>query len=69
MRGIYSALLGAFDSDGKVDVQGVHELVRHNIAFCHVDGLYVNGSNRGKLLDDNRSQKADVEGGSRSCQW
>lgn len=44
MKGIYSALLGAFESDGKVNVCGVYELVRHNIENCRVDGLYVNGS-------------------------
>ncbi|HHV93373.1 MAG TPA: N-acetylneuraminate lyase [Firmicutes bacterium] len=57
MRGIYSALLGAFDSDGKVDVQGVHELVRHNIAFCHVDGLYVNGSTGENFLMTTEAKK------------
>ncbi|NLJ86604.1 MAG: N-acetylneuraminate lyase [Firmicutes bacterium] len=44
MKGIYSALLGAFDTAGRVDARGVHALVRHNIENCHVDGLYVNGS-------------------------
>ncbi len=44
LKGIYSALLGAFASDGSVDARGVHELVRHNITNCLVDGLYVNGS-------------------------
>ncbi len=44
MKGIYSALLGAFDTAGQVDGDGVYALVRHNIDNCHVDGLYVNGS-------------------------
>lgn len=44
MKGIYSALLGVFDSGNAVNEEGVRALVRHNIEHCHVDGLYVNGS-------------------------
>ena len=44
MKGIYSALLGAFDAEGRVNEVAVHALVRHNIERCGVDGLYVNGS-------------------------
>lgn len=44
MKGIYSALLGAADAQGRVDKEGLRSLVRHNIEHCKVDGLYVNGS-------------------------
>lgn len=57
MKGIYSALLGVFDSDGEVDAQGVHELVRHNIEVCHVDGLYVNGSTGENFLMTTEAKK------------
>ena len=44
MDGIYSALLGCFDSEGYVNEEGVRALVRHNIDKMGVDGLYVNGT-------------------------
>ena len=44
MKGIYSALMGVFSSDGNVNEGGLRALVRHNIDHCGVDGLYVNGS-------------------------
>ena len=44
MKGIYSALLASFDEQGKINEQGVREIVRHNIDKMMVDGLYVGGS-------------------------
>lgn len=57
MRGIFSALLGAFDSKGRVDEQGIHALVRHNIGHCRVDGLYVNGSTGENFLLTTEAKK------------
>ncbi len=44
MKGIYSALLGVADAQGRTNAQGLAALVRHNIDHVGVDGLYVNGS-------------------------
>lgn len=44
MKGIYSALLASFDEQGKINEQGIREIVRHNIDKMMVDGLYVGGS-------------------------
>ena len=44
MNGIYSALLVSFDENGKINEQGVREIIRHNIDKMKVDGLYIGGS-------------------------
>ena len=44
MNGIYSALLGVFNSAGEVNEDGIRALVRHNIDKNGIDGLYVNGT-------------------------
>ncbi|MGL5745163.1 MAG: dihydrodipicolinate synthase family protein, partial [Cetobacterium sp.] len=44
LKGIFSALLIAFDKDGNIDEKGIRETVRHNIDKMKVDGLYVGGS-------------------------
>lgn len=44
LKGIYSALLVAFDEDGVVNEIGLREIIRHNIDKMKVDGLYVGGS-------------------------
>lgn len=44
MKGIYSALLVAFDKEGNINEKGLREIVRYNIDICKVDGLYVGGS-------------------------
>ncbi|MDX8337163.1 N-acetylneuraminate lyase [Candidatus Cetobacterium colombiensis] len=44
LKGIFSALLVAFDKDGNIDEKGIRETVRHNIDNMKVDGLYVGGS-------------------------
>lgn len=44
LKGLYSALLVAFDADGCIDEKGLREIVRHNIDVMKMDGLYVGGS-------------------------
>lgn len=44
MKGIYSALLASFDEQGKINAQGIREIVQHNIDVMKIDGLYVGGS-------------------------
>ncbi|WP_106496324.1 N-acetylneuraminate lyase [Lentibacillus sp. Marseille-P4043] len=44
MKGIFTALMCAFDENGNIDEKGLREIVRHNIEESKVDGLYVNGS-------------------------
>lgn len=44
LKGLYSALLVAFDEEGNVDEKGLREIVRYNIDIMKMDGLYVGGS-------------------------
>lgn len=44
LKGLYSALLVAFDEEGNVDDKGLREIVRYNIDIMKMDGLYVGGS-------------------------
>lgn len=44
LKGIYSALLVAFNEDGSIHEAGLRQIIRHNIDVCKVDGLYVGGS-------------------------
>lgn len=44
LKGIYSALLASFDENGKINEEGIREIIRHNIDKMKVDGLYVGGS-------------------------
>lgn len=44
MKGLYTALLIAFDEDGNLNEKGTREIVRYNIDVMKVDGLYVGGS-------------------------
>ncbi|MED7789204.1 N-acetylneuraminate lyase [Francisella sp. 19X1-34] len=44
MKGVFSALLVAFDEHGKIDENGLREIIRFNIDVQNVDGLYVGGS-------------------------
>lgn len=44
LKGLYSALLVAFDEEGNVDEKGLREIVRYNIDVMKMDGLYVGGS-------------------------
>ncbi|WP_119327675.1 N-acetylneuraminate lyase [Cysteiniphilum halobium] len=44
MKGIFSALMVAFDEQGNIDEGGLREIIRFNIDVQKVDGLYVGGS-------------------------
>ncbi|QIW10008.1 N-acetylneuraminate lyase [Francisella sp. LA112445] len=44
MKGIFSALMVAFDEHGQIDENGLREIIRFNIDVQNVDGLYVGGS-------------------------
>ncbi|WP_192483413.1 MULTISPECIES: N-acetylneuraminate lyase [Cysteiniphilum] len=44
MKGIFSALMVAFDEHGNIDEAGLREIIRFNIDVQKVDGLYVGGS-------------------------
>lgn len=44
MKGLITALLTPFNSDGTVNETGLRQLVRHNIDTMKVDGFYVGGS-------------------------
>lgn len=34
MKGIYAAMVTAFQEDGSLDERGIREIVRHNIDHC-----------------------------------
>ncbi|MEG1364656.1 MAG: dihydrodipicolinate synthase family protein, partial [Cetobacterium sp.] len=44
MKGLFTALLVAFDENGNLNEKGTREIVRYNIDVMKVDGLYVGGS-------------------------
>ena len=44
LKGLYSALLGAFHEDGSINEKGLRQIIRHNIDHNKMDGLYVGGS-------------------------
>lgn len=44
MKGIYAAMVTAFQEDGSLDERGIREIVRHNIDHCGVKGLFVGGT-------------------------
>ena len=44
LKGIYSALLTSFDTDGVMQESGIRQIIRHNIDNMGIDGLYVGGS-------------------------
>ncbi len=44
MKGIITALITPFDTDGFVDEAALRQVVRHNIDVMNVDGLYIGGS-------------------------
>ena len=57
MKGIFSALLGAFDAEGRPDLEGVRRVVRHNLELG-VDGLYVCGSTGENFLMERADKEA-----------
>jgi len=44
MKGVFTALLTPFHSDGLVNEIALREMVRHNIDKMGIDGLYIGGS-------------------------
>ncbi len=44
LGGIFSAMMVAFEEDGRINEGGTREIIRHNIDVMGVDGLYVGGS-------------------------
>ena len=44
LKGIYSALLVAFDENGNINEKGLRQIIRHNIDVNKIDGLYVGDS-------------------------
>lgn len=44
MKGIFSALINSFNSDGSPNTEALKRIIDYNITVCNIDGLYVNGS-------------------------
>lgn len=44
LQGLFSALLVSYNEDGSLDEAGLRSVVRHNIDYIGIDGLYVGGS-------------------------
>lgn len=44
MKGIYTALVTAFNQDGTINEKGMRAVVRHSIDHCQADGLFVGGT-------------------------
>ncbi len=44
LKGLFSALLVAYDEKGQINEKGTREIVRHNIDKMKMEGLYVGGS-------------------------
>ncbi len=61
MKGIFTALMCAFNEDGTIHEKGLRQLVRHNIDVSKVDGLYVNGSTGENFLISTEDKKRIFE--------
>ena len=61
MKGIFTALMCAFDEQGNIHEKGLRQLVRHNIDVSRVDGLYVNGSTGENFLISTEDKKRIFE--------
>lgn len=61
MKGIFTALMCAFDEQGNIHEKGLRQLVRHNIDVSKVDGLYVNGSTGENFLISTENKKRIFE--------
>ncbi|GAA0438783.1 N-acetylneuraminate lyase [Lentibacillus halophilus] len=57
MNGLYTALMCSFHDDGRVNEQGLREIVRYNLDVQQVDGLYVNGSTGENFLISTEQKK------------
>ncbi|MCP4176949.1 MAG: N-acetylneuraminate lyase [bacterium] len=44
MKGVFTALMVAYDDSGNIDEKGLREIIRYNIDHQKIDGLYVGGS-------------------------
>ncbi|WP_432353081.1 N-acetylneuraminate lyase [Sporosarcina sp. A2] len=61
MKGIFTALMCAFDEQGNIHEKGLRQLVRYNIDVSKVDGLYVNGSTGENFLISTEDKKRIFE--------
>lgn len=57
IKGLISALIIPFDKQGKVNEDGLRQIIRHNIDKMGVDGLYVGGSTGENFLLDTDTKK------------
>ncbi|MCL1997258.1 MAG: dihydrodipicolinate synthase family protein [Turicibacter sp.] len=53
----YSVLLASFDENGKLDEEGVKEIIRFNREMSRVDGLFINGTGGESFIMDLESRK------------
>lgn len=44
MKGIYTAIVTAFQEDGGIDEKGTRAVIRHSIDHCCADGIFVGGT-------------------------
>ena len=61
LKGIFSALLVAFNEDGSINEQGLRQIIRHNIDKMKVDGLYVGGSTGENFMLSTEEKKQTVK--------
>ncbi len=57
IKGLISALIVPFDSQGQVNEAGLRQIIRHNIDKMGVDGLYVGGSTGENFMLDTETKK------------
>ncbi len=57
IKGLISALIVPFDSQGQVNEAGLRQIVRHNIDKMGIDGLYVGGSTGENFMLDTETKK------------
>ncbi len=57
MKGIISALVVPFTTDGKVDEDKLRAVINYNIEVQNVDGLYINGSTGENFMLDTETKK------------
>ncbi len=57
IKGLISALIVPFDTQGQVNEDGLRQVIRHNIDNMGVDGLYVGGSTGENFLLDTDTKK------------
>ncbi|PID62558.1 MAG: N-acetylneuraminate lyase [Gammaproteobacteria bacterium] len=57
IKGLISALIVPFDSQGQVNEAGLRQIIRHNIDKMGIDGLYVGGSTGENFMLDTETKK------------